>query len=148
MIYALIGDLKAALPSTMFDAITYGGDAEDVSARLQSSIDAATAEIDGYLAKPYNLPFTAESNQRLRDLTIDITAYKLARDYGSLTENIEKRYKEAIDYLKLVGKGGAFLPEPLYEIGETTEDARVGTRGKPDIQSSPRLFTRDSLKEY
>ncbi len=150
MIYASIDDFKKALPEHFLASVAYGDDGLLDAGRMQSSIDAAVSEINGYLARPYNLPFTATKNERLKDLTVDITAYKLARDYGALNEDIRKRYEDAIKYLGLVASGKAFLPEPLYlETDEGGEvDNNQASRGKPNIQSNARLFTRDSLKDY
>ncbi len=150
MIYASVEDFQKALPQDFVEAVAMGENNLFDVQRTQSSIDAAISEINGYLARPYNLPFTAPKNERLKDLTVDITAYKLARDYGSLNEDIRQRYEDAIKYLSLVASGKAFLPEPLYlETDEGGEaDNNQASRGKPNIQSNKRLFTRDSLRDY
>lgn len=149
MVYASIEDLKTALPAHIINAVHYGGDDFKVE-RMQASIDAAISEINGYLAKPYTLPLTAQSNVRLKDLTIDISTYKLARDYGALNDDIRKRYEDAIAYLRLVLEGKAYLPEPLYAPDASVDDAVGDTtdRGKPSITSNPRIFSRNSLKGF
>ncbi len=147
MIYASVEDFKKALPSHFVEAMAYSDDGLVDDGRIQSSLDAAVSEINGYLARPYDLPFTADSNPRLKDLTIDITAYKLARDYGSLNDDIRDRYEDAIKYLSLVASGKAYLPNPLY-LEEASAGLAQDNRGKPNIQSNKRLFTRDSLKDY
>lgn len=154
MIYATLQQFKEKIPAHIIDAAGYDdetGTLDDM--RVQGSIDEAIAEINGYLAKPYDLPFTAESNKTLEGICIDIAVYKLARSYDALTEDIRKRYDDRIAYLSKVMEGKAYLPNPLYLIETSDSEANVAgvaqdNRGKPHIQGNPRLFTRDSLKEY
>lgn len=151
MIYATLQQFKQAIPTHIINAAGYDdetGALDDV--RVQASIDEAIAEINGYLAKPYDLPFTATSNKTLEGICIDIAVYKLARSYDALTDDIRKRYEDRLIYLSKVMEGKAYLPSPLYveEAGDSEVNVAQDGRGKPNIQSNPRLFTRDSLKEY
>lgn len=152
MIYATLQQFKQAIPTHIINAAGYDDDTGVLDdARVQASIDEAIAEINGYLAKPYDLPFTATSNKTLEGICIDIAVYKLARSYDALTEDIRKRYEDRLTYLSKVMEGKAYLPAPLYldeTSGGDSETTISNNRGKPNIQSNPRLFTRDSLKEY
>lgn len=73
---------------------------------VQSAIQDATEEIDGYLAGRYDLPLPNIPNN-LKRLTCDIARYYLY--FQQPTELVEKRYEQAIDYLKMVANNKAHL---------------------------------------
>lgn len=73
---------------------------------VQSAIQDATEEIDGYLAGRYDLPLPTVPNN-LKRLACDIARYYLY--FQQPTELVEKRYEQAIDYLKMVANNKAHL---------------------------------------
>lgn len=73
---------------------------------VQSAIQDATEEIDGYLAGRYDLPLPNVPNN-LKRLACDIARYYLY--FQQPTELVEKRYEQAIDYLKMVANNKAHL---------------------------------------
>lgn len=80
------------------------GERNDVA--VQQAIDDANAEIDGYLAGRYQLPME-NPPQILAKVACDISRYNLY-DEGA-TEAIEKRYNDAIRYLRSAAKGEVSL---------------------------------------
>jgi phage gp36-like protein len=80
-----------------------------VGSTLQTRLDDADAEIDGYLAGRYALPITPVPAV-LRTYACDIAWYRLLG--ASATESDLARYTAAISYLKLVAKGDVSLMPP------------------------------------
>lgn len=68
----------------------------------------ARALIDGYLATLYTLPL-AETPNLIKELAADITRYELWDDRAS--EEVRKRYEDAIARLKDIAKGLMKLPD-------------------------------------
>lgn len=84
------------------------GTDEDANARLAATIEDATAEMNGYLSKCYDLAvlkavYDADKKiPRLVALCADITRYRL---YDTLTDEdheAARRYKNAIEALKTI----------------------------------------------
>lgn len=71
---------------------------------LQRALTAADAEISGYLAGRYTLPFNAVP-ALLVGYACDIARYRLTGTEVRCTDDIASRYNQAIKYLTLVGKG-------------------------------------------
>lgn len=90
----------------------------DANIAIEKSIVNASAEIDGYLSARYELPLSS-SPAVLKRPCIDITAYVLANRQSRLTDTIETRYEQAIDFLKMIAKGQAGLgkDEPRISTG-------------------------------
>lgn len=74
----------------------------DVPNPLETSLQDACEEVDGYLAVRYPLPLPNVPNN-LKRLVCDIARYKLY--FEAPPEAVELRYKMAIDFLKGVRDG-------------------------------------------
>lgn len=74
----------------------------DVQDPLETSLQDACEEVDGYLAVRYPLPLPNVPNN-LKRLVCDIARYKL--HFEAANEAVELRYKMAIDFLKGVRDG-------------------------------------------
>ena len=101
----------------------------------QQALLDATAEIDGYLNR-YTRPFP----QIPRLLTVyccDIAIYRLATGMRQGNDDMDTRYKHAIDYLKQVARGTA-------TISGLPENGQLGT-GDTVIFNQPqqKVFGRD-----
>lgn len=96
---------------------------------LNQAIADAGAEIDGYLAGRYQLPL-ATVPVILALYCGDITRYRLYDD--GATEEVRKRYEDAMKFLRLVAEGkvrlGADEPAPT---------------GGAQMESGGRVFGRD-----
>ncbi len=93
------------------------GDIDDV--KLNQAIADAGAEIEGYVAGRYSLPLTIVPPV-LKMYACDITRYKLYDD--RVTEQVEKRYNDAMKYLMRLAEGKVTLG-----IAEATEAANGGS---------------------
>lgn len=76
--------------------------------RIIEAIKAASAEIDGYLAKQYKLPL-AITPPAIKNVAVDITIYKVLCRRGIEKDSPESiwfdRYKSAIKFLEGVRDG-------------------------------------------
>jgi phage gp36-like protein len=112
---------------------TYDSDA------IEKALNDAEAEIDAYLLARYALPLTTVPTMLTR-LTCDIARYQL---HGpALTEEVTKRYSDAVAFLKSVSRGDAVLG-----IDQTTGSAPTVTNA-PEHFGPPRTFSRDTLRDY
>lgn len=97
--------------------------------------DAAAADADavinGYCAARYTLPF-ASTPALIKELAADITRYELWDDKAS--EEVRKRYEDAISRLKDIAKGLIVLPDA---------DGAVIASGVGTIESTTRTRTFD-----
>ena len=75
---------------------------------LGDALDNASSEIDSYLASRYAMPLNPVPKM-LSSLCGDIARYRLCSGETRMTEEIEKRYKAATDFLKQVASGVAVL---------------------------------------
>ncbi len=120
----------------------YSGAIDD--AVLQRGLTSADAEISGYLAGRYALPFSVVP-QMLIDYACDIARYRLTGTEVTCTQGIESRYDQAVKYLTLVGQG-------KISLGIDTAGAVVGspaaTGNSIRVQRGGRRFNDDSMAGY
>lgn len=136
--------------ATQQDLIDRFGQAEliELSDRSRSgAIDAAVvsralgdadADIDAYLASKYTLPLDTVPLV-INRLACEIARYHLHED--RVTENVRKRYEDAIRMLRGVASGEVSLG--VDEAGETP-----AATGGPQTSSPDREFTRETLANY
>lgn len=115
---------------------------EKVGPIIDAAIADADAEIDGYLAKRYAVPFSPIPRV-LNKFSKDIAVYNLFSRIGIDESTDQKtylnRYNAAIRFLTLVAEG-------KVSIGSETEDPAAAASSGFAVQSSPRIFRRDQLK--
>lgn len=99
------------------------------AAVLNQAINDAGAEIDGYLAGRYQLPL-ATVPPIIALYCGDIARYLLYDDHS--TEEVRKRYDDAIAFLKLVAKG-------TVRLGADEPAATGGAQ----METGGRVFGRD-----
>lgn len=115
-----------------------------IAGLCEDAIDDACAEIDGYLAKRYSVPF-GNAPAAIRKFAKDIAVYNLVSRMGIDENDREKtflnRYNAAIKFLLEVAKGN-------ISIG--TEDGSGGAAAGDGfrMQSSGRIFSRDSMRGW
>lgn len=117
---------------------------EAITPLTEQAIDDACAEIDGYLAKRYDVPF-ARTPKVINKFAKDIALYNLVSRKGIDESDREKtyltRYNAAISFLTKVAEGGIDIG-----IGEnSTEDA---AKNSFSMKSSRRTFSRESMKGW
>lgn len=117
---------------------------ESMEKIIQEAIEDADGEIDGYLNKRYPVPLL-KVPKVINKFSKDIALYNIFSrkgiEEGTGEENYLTRYKNAIRFLENVAKG-------LIEIGGAPDqdEQTALKRGDFQIQSSPRLFSRKTLR--
>lgn len=151
MAYCTVKEVLDGLKADMINVIIGDDYIEDEEERIKAitplteeAIEDAGAEIDGYLAKRYEVPF-ARTPKVINKFAKDIALYNLVSrkgiDEGDLEKTYLNRYNSAIAFLTKVAEG-------KIDIGvgdNSTEDA--AKNGFP-MRSSRRTFSRDSMKGW
>lgn len=149
--YCTVSDVLGMIKDDMRGAIIGDEYIEDEEEREQKIIaiceDAiidACAEIDGYLAKRYNVPFVSPP-QVIGKFAKDIAAYNMVSRQGVDESDREKtfltRYNAAIKFLLDVAKG-------IISIGIEDNSSTQAAANGFQMQSSDRQFSRDILKGW
>lgn len=122
--------------------------------RVDEALQDATDEIDSYVGQRYVLP-VSPAPRRLKQLCIDIAAYNLFTRRGFNADSVDgvlqTRYDKAIEWLRMLAKGGVSLPAQYSEIGigsGTVDDGTVDAGSEPEIRSAEQVFGRDKLKGW
>ncbi|SPD73811.1 conserved hypothetical protein [uncultured Desulfobacterium sp.] len=104
---------------------------------VDTALEGASDEIDGYLAGRYTLPL--QTIPRILILQcVDIALYRGSGVSGaSQTEEKKERYDDAIKYLLKVAEG---------KISLGIEKPSQGGSGGSAFSSNDRLFTRETMK--
>lgn len=89
---------------------------------VELALELASSEIDSYLSVRYPTPLPTVPGL-VRSATINIAIYNLASDGLGRTDDIRKRYEDAIAWLKMVAKGAANLGIPSLDDGATQGDS-------------------------
>ena len=100
---------------------------------LSQAINDAAAEIDGYLGGRYRMPL-ATTPPILTVYACDMTRYRLYDD--AATEQVEKRYQDAIKFLRLAAEG-------KVQIGPAADGSKPTAAGGAQMESGGRVFGRD-----
>ena len=151
MAYCTVEEVLGAIKESAYDALLgdeYIGDLEERRRRLvpyvEEAVADADAEIDGYLAKRYDVPMSP-APRVLNKFSKDIAVYNLMSRIGIDEQDRDKtylnRYQSAIKFLEGVAKGTINIG-----TGGDTQEQAAG-RGF-QIQSSQRLFSRDTMKGW
>lgn len=101
---------------------------------LNQALADADSEADGYLGARYTLPL-ATVPVALKRIAADIARYRLYDN--AATEEVRKRYEDAIKFLRAVSSGEATLGIDPVRI----EDA-------PQYSAPVRVFSGDTLKDF
>ncbi|WP_290654477.1 DUF1320 domain-containing protein [Idiomarina sp.] len=108
----------------------------DQKSKVESALNDASAEMNTYLGSVYSLPLT-DPNPYLKTICCDITRFRLWDD--AVSEEVRKRYEDAIAWLKKVVKGDVSLGiENQEEVFYATTSTNAGNR----------TFTRTSLDDF
>lgn len=140
MSYATQQDMERTYGAKVIVQVTGRGSNVLDQAVLQQSIDDADRLINSYLVQRYTLPLTGW-RVPVRQ-ACDITMYYLQG--SATTESTQKRYDQAVAYLRDVARGVASLES----------DGTVPPEGdKQDTEivlqsAAPRVFSGDTLRDY
>ena len=111
---------------------------------IDMAIADADAEIDGYLAKRYKVPFDPVPrvlNKFSKDIAIYNLYSRIGIDEGESEKNYLNRYNAAVKYLTLVAEGKVNIG-----TGEGGGDPASAAATGFAAKSNPRLFSRGSMK--
>ena len=127
---------------------TYEEDEGEREAKIGPIIDAAIAdadaEIDGYLAKRYRVPFEPVPrvlNKFSKDIAVYNLFSRIGIDEDSDQKNYLNRYNAAIKFFTLVAEGKVNIG-----TGEDGSDPASAAATGFAAKSNPRLFSRGSMK--
>lgn len=151
MSYSTREEVREMLKDDALDMIigdTFEEDKEEREANIGPIIDMAIgdadAEIDGYLAKRYRVPFFPVPRV-LNKFSKDIAIYNLFSragiDEGESEKNYLNRYNAAIKFLTLVAKGDVNIG-----TGEDGDDPASAAATGFAQRSNPRLFSREQMR--
>lgn len=153
MAYCTAEEVFGQVKESAYNALLgdeYIEDLEERKRRLlpfvEEAMEDADAEIDGYLAKRYDVPMSP-APRVLNKFSKDIAAYNLMSRIGIDEQDRDKtylnRYNAAIKFLEGVAKGTISIG--TGDSGETqTQAAQKGFR----IEHSDRLFSRETMKGW
>lgn len=111
---------------------------------IEGAIADADAEIDGYLAKRYRVPFSPVPrvlNKFSKDIAIYNLYSRIGIDESTDEKNFYNRYLAAIKFLNLVAEG-------KVSIGVEGEDPATAASTGFSQKSNPRLFDRGKMRGY
>lgn len=146
MAYATVDDWLLAEEAQAHIGDVDGDGAADRT-RIDSALAAASAEMDGWLARRYPVPVAdPAAAATLRVHALYVATFHLARTGNVVTEEIRDRYQASIAYLKSVSKGEADLP--VTASPAVDPDGRGTASGDVRIAAPPRLFSRDTMKGW
>lgn len=115
----------------------------DIDVVTARAIDDAQAMIDPYLRKRYRLPLTVVP-AIIRQCAIDIACWHLAPAADRMSEEIEKRAKMRLDFLKDVAAGKAEIADLEPAAGAGTEIGTSAASGA-SFTAQPRRWSGDIL---
>lgn len=138
--YAVIGDVRKRIRESELIGLTDENDLGVVDTTVvDDAIEAASVEIDGYLGGRYTLPLVTVPDI-IKKLCVDIGIYNLYSLGDGPPDTREKRYKDAIAFLKAVSKGDISLG--------ANDPEGTGPGDTAGVSSTDPVFSNDSLKNY
>ena len=154
MSYCTLNDIKALLPEQVIIELTddemsgmtaieeSADDCAAVMERIRTAITTADAEIDGYCAARYAVPFGTVPAV-IKGLSVEIAIYYLQARKGA-PEKIVNRYEKAVARLRDISKGVLTLgvDPPPAESTAQADSAACNKTGED------RVFTRDKMRGF
>lgn len=110
--------------------------------KIQLAIDDADAEVNSFLAKRFKLPLNLPTlPSPLRRAAVSIAFYWLSERDNQITDEVQKRYDEALRTLREIANGTRDLGLSSDTPVEETNNGRLII-----VSENQRLFTRNNLK--
>ncbi len=145
MTYATRADIEAIYGAGHLETLVPAD--VDLDAAVARALASAKGMIDPYLRKRYQLPL-AIVPAAIRDACIDLACWKLAPSSDRLSEEIAKRAKIQLDFLKDLAAGKADLDELEASPGSGAvagAENMAGSEGGAQFSSAPRRDRRQGL---
>lgn len=149
MAYSETDEVRAMIKDDALNVLIGDEDIEDdaqrealIAGKIADAIADADGEIDGYLSKRYPIPLSPVPkviNKMSKDIAVYNLFSRIGIDETSREKNYLNRYNAAVKFLQLVASGGVSIGAAP---GETSQAANSGFV----MKSSPRLFSRDSMR--
>lgn len=151
MAYCTVDEILDMLKADMMNVIIGDDYIEDNEERkkaitplAEQAVTDAAAEIDGYLAKRYDVPFV-KTPKVINKFAKDIALYNLVSrkgiDEGDREKTYLTRYNAAIAFLTKVAGG-------VIDIGVSDSSTEDAARNGFSMRSSRRTFSRDSMRGW
>jgi len=112
----------------------------DVDAAVAIAIESAQAMIDPYLRKRYVLPIAVPTPAILKQCAVDLACWQLAPSADRVSEEIEKRAKLRLAFLKDVAQGNAEIVE-LTPVAGPGDGGGVVSGGGAAFSAEPRRWS-------
>lgn len=116
---------------------------EKIKVICRQAVEDACAEIDGYLAKRYSVPFTRTPpviNKFAKDIAVYNLVSRIGIDESEREKTILNRYNAAVKFLMEVAKG-------TISIGTDEEAGGLPADGF-NMKSERRIFSRGSMRGW
>ncbi|TCR70519.1 DUF1320 domain-containing protein [Bosea sp. BK604] len=138
MSYATRADIEAIYGARHLETLVPAD--VDMDVAVANAIVSAQAMIDPYLRKRYVLPITVPTPAILKQCAIDIACWQLAPAADRLSEEIEKRAKLRLAFLKDVAQGNAEIVE-LTPVPGSGGGGDVTSGGGAAFSAEPRRWS-------
>ncbi len=107
---------------------------------LNQAIDGAEGQANGYLQHKYAVPLSP-APPGLKVMVLDLAVYRLyLRRPGSMPEDVDRQYRNAVGFLRDVSNGVAALGDETTIPDDTSNTV--------SFQSDDREFTKDSMEGF
>jgi phage gp36-like protein len=128
MAYAVQADLvPRRLSNKELAQLTSDNGADVVVPAVVTDILAeASGTIDSYCSERYAVPL--QSSEQIKGIALDIAVYKLFSRKRRNTDEIDKAYDRAIQFLRDVAAGKASLDQPTGASAQTSSGEAVPTQ--------------------
>ena len=141
MTYANIQDMLDRFGEQELLALS---DRDDVGVVCDEVVDealvSATGEIDPYLMGMYTLPLNPVP-VIVRDFTCDIARFRLCGAGVTVTEEIRKRYEDAIKFFTKVSKGE-------IKLGLSEDGQAAASTGSVKTSAPGKVFNADAMTGF
>ena len=141
MPYCTQTDIEKLIPVEELAEVTAETGETPDAAIIAEAILKADAEIDSYLGVRYCLPL-ASAPDRVKSLSVDMAIYHLYSRRSVAPEVRQKKYEEALDFLREVAKGKAII------VGAAGVEAPSTSADVVEISSAERVFTRTGMRDW
>ena len=141
MAYVDIDGLEAVIPESVLIQLTDdAGSGVLDAAVVQSAIDDAAEEINGWIGRRFKLPLSTAPSI-LAKFNADIAVYNLyGRRSGDVPEKWRNRYKDAVKFLEAVSDGRVTLGvQPGPDAPTAGSSAGIKTSARTKIFSETEL---------
>jgi len=159
--YASIADVQARYPDSVMKQLApltgapAQGDPPFDTDKVQSALNDASAEVNGYLVARYALPLATDVAQAaaavLTRITVDIALYRMMslRPLGD-TEQARLRYEDAKRDLERINMGRLVLGPAVGQAPVDTQSGALAQDIYPSLGLPVRrpVFSDDALERY